>query len=307
MLSDFNFGEYFRYDSSRFFLDLITSFVGAFFGFLFALYLNRCAEKKIKKSEIQKRNERYLDKLEYLALYIESVLDTTIKQIGMFKEFSLKVKDSPYSIHLPELLATYDFERLKNFSSNELLEAFIYLDSSNGNNIKDYKNIFSHADYLFRIFQEYEKRNEKHQLFIHKDQLFVLECFENISLKLGLRSKNIQLMNPDNYQENLEYIYLNLFDNKYFEIVKGEVDFKRINDEYFQPLHGTIFVNISNQIFADLIFLQLKKAMYRLIKIEANSSRFAKEFNDGEDDVMRAVNYLTSIKEMIKILTCPNM
>jgi len=305
MTVEFNFGEHYHYGSSSFILDLITTSIGAFLGFLFALYLNRRAEKKIKLLETNKRNELYLDKLKYLALFIESILDTTSKQIEKFKELSLKVKESPYLIHLPELLATYDFERLKNYSSNELLEAFLYFDNLNENKIKDYKNIFSHVDYLYRIFQEYEKQNEKHQLFTHKDQLFVRECFENIALKIGLRSKNIQLLNPTNYQENSDYNYFSYFDKKYNEITKGEVDFKKMKDEYLMPLHNTIFDKISDQDFADSIFIELKKAIYRLVNIEANSIRFAEDFSDCEEDVKNAVNYLTMIKDKIKKYNVP--
>lgn len=305
MTIDFNFGEHYHYSSSSFIIDLFTTFVGAFFGFLFALYLNRRAEQKIKKLELEKRRDLFLDKLNYLALFIESLIDTVNKQIKYFDDFSLKVKKSPLEIHMPELLATYDFDRLKNFSSNELLEAFTYFNRFNENRIKDYKNIFSHVDYLHRIFLDYEKQNEKHQLFVHKDQLFVRECLENTALKIGLKCKNIQYNNSENYSQDTEYKYLLFFVQKYSELTKMNLDFKLVRDEYFKPLHDSIFNNINDQDFSDSIYFELKKGMSRLINIEANSIRFSDDFKDCKNNVEDSLKYLTEIKEKISSINVP--
>jgi len=101
MSIDFNFGEHFHYDSSGFFVKLLISILGAFFGFLFALLLNKLLDRKNRKKKLLSKERQHFNQLQYLSLFLES---TTITSGNQFKEIEAHteiVKTSPLKISEP--------------------------------------------------------------------------------------------------------------------------------------------------------------------------------------------------------------
>ena len=306
MAIEFNFGEHLHQDSSTFLLNLITTTIGAFLGFVVALFINRLQDNNIKKKEHNELVRKYYDQLRFLNLYIESIIDTTVKQAKNYSDFSIQSEKTPLEINLPVILATYDFERLKNLSTGDLFNAFVFFNKSDIEYIETFKKLFTHVDYLYRLFQEYERQIEKHHMFIHKDQLFVRDCFENISLKIGLRSKNIQKEYPKSFHELPEYIYLNNLGHVFLKLTKTNIEFNKIRDEYFKQINDTIFENVKDQVFADEIFYEAKRGLSRLVNIEANSKRVASDFKNCEKLVYTARNYLEVLSEKLKKINMPD-
>jgi hypothetical protein len=210
------------------------------------------------------------------------------------------IKEKPLETQLPMLQATYDLSRLKEMDSQELRDAYFHFISGNEKCIENYRKLFANVDYLLMYFDDLMKQNENHRNFTHKDQLFVRDCVEEVALRLGIREKNIQKMNPKNFQKINEYQYLNKFSMIFIEKTKDILDFQVIYESYIKPLHDTILYEISDDNFADSIFILLKKAISRLRNIEVNSKEFAKDMETVESRIRNSIVFLTYVNEILK-------
>ena len=297
-----NFFKQIQHEVSRFIIELLISFLGAFFGFLFALYLNRRADLKSKKIELYKVKQNYYDHLNHLSLMLDAITEIFQKQLDQILEHTLNIKQSPFQILSPNIHATYDLERLKDLNTDALFNAYRFF-FKNQDDLDDYTKLFANADYLFRIFQEFEKQNEKHQLFIHTDQLFIRECLENISLNIGLFIKKLQLDFPTVYMNMNDFICLLPFDKKFVEITSKELDFKKLQDEFIIPLANTVLDKIEDFNFVFSVFPHIMKAKNRLISIEVNSIRYAELFLEDNANISAALKKLATINLKLKKLS----
>jgi len=300
MSIDFNFGEHYHYGSSNFFLQVFISFLGAFFGFLFALIVNRLFDLKKKNREIQNRRRFLYNQLNYLSFFLNPVIIDTKKQVDKIKEHAQAVKKFPFEILSPEWLATKDLERLTNLSSGDLYESFLYFFPNNEEEFKNYKNIFSNADYLLRIFNDFEKMNDKHQQFIHNQHLIIGDCFENILLKIAKYENRLIQTSPSTYQHSQEYKYLQPFKTIYIEVFVKEFDCKRIKDEFFTPIQSTIFDSVKDAEFLEEVVPFIRKGNNVLRNLEFNSLKYADLFVEDNETVIKAIDFLAKMNEKIK-------
>lgn len=301
MSLNFNFGEHFyEASNSAFINDLGITFIGAFLGLLAALLVNRQIDKKNLKKEFKNKEQRYLSHLKYLSQLLDSILKNYPKQAENYKKLSVSVNEKPFETQMPVLQATYDSSRLKDMDSTELRDAYFHFYSNNEESIENYRKLFANVDFLFMYFDDLMKQNENHRNFTHKDQLFVRDCVEEASLRLGFREKSIQKMNPNNFQKITEFQYLHKFSMIFTEITKNTLDFQVIYESYIKPLHDTILYEILDDNFADPVFLLLKKAINRLRNIEFNSKEFAKDMEIVESRIENSIEFLTKINITLK-------
>ena len=301
MYINFNFGEHF-YEAghSKFFYDILITFISAFLGFFVALMINRMLDRKSVKKEKRKEEKDFLSHLRYLSQLLDSILKNYPKQAENYKELSLVVKEKPLEINLPNLRATYDLSRLKEMDSKALRDAYFHYFSNTETSIENYRKVFANVDFLLMYFNNLIKQNENHRNFTHKDQLFVRDCFEEASYRLGLKQKNIQKGNPDNFQNIQEYKYLHKFGLLFAQLTKDSIDFQNIRDNYLQPLNDSILYEIKDDEFADSIFVLIKKALSRLRNIEFNSLEFARDMEQVESRIKDAIEFLIKINKEIR-------
>lgn len=298
---NFNFGEHF-YDASNSALiyDLLITSISAFLGLLAALWVNRQIDKKNLKKEDEKKEQRYLSHLKYLSELLDSILKNYPKQAENYKKLSVAVKERPLETQIPVLQSDYDLLRLKDADCNELRDAYFHFYSGNEESIDNYRKLFANVDFLLMYFDNLMKYNENHRNSTHKDQLLVRDFIEEASLRLGFREKNIQKMNPNNFQEINEFQYLHKFSLIFIEITKKTLDFQVIYESYVKPLHDTILHEISDDNFSDAIFILLKKAINRLRNIEFNSKEFANDMETVELSIGNSIEFLTKINITLK-------
>lgn len=307
MNMNFNIGEHFyEAGNSNLFYDLGITFISAFFGLLAALLVNRLIDRKSFKKGLKLQEQKYSSYLIYLSELLDSILKNYPKQAKNYKSLSLAVKDNPLEAHMPEINATYDLSRLKDLDNNELRDSYFYFFSGNKESIERYRKIFENADFLFMLFDDLMKQNERHRNYIHKDQLFVRDCVEEISNRLGIREKNIQKENPDNFDKIREFQYLHSFSKTFILLSQNVTDFKTWYESYLKPLHDSILYEISDNDFADTVFFVLKRAIGRLRNIEINCIEFAKDMGNVEDNIKKSIEILTIINKELKEKTSHN-
>ena len=296
---NFNFGEHYYEGGGSFWTDVLITFLGAFLGLLFALYVNRLFEKRGDKKQKDLKKTLDIERIRYLGIILKSTTKTAKEQVKHYFDLAVLVKNNPLETQMPIQLASYDIWRLRNLDSIDLFDSYCCIFESEENKIKNYKNIFGHGDYIFEELNEAKNQNERHRNFQHKDELFVRDCIEEIYTQIGLRTKNFQVMLGDKAIENPEFNYLRHFEEVYSTISKGVADFTKIRDEYFKPLHDSILNNIEDLNFADSLFTIVKKALSRLQNIEFNAIDFAQDMENLETKTKKAIEYLDNqIKEI---------
>lgn len=297
---NFNFGEHFYESGGSFWTNVLIAFIGAFFGLLSALWVNRIFENRGKEAENSKKNAQDIDRVKYLGIILKSTCKTAKKQIEHYADLAKMITENPLQTYMPIQVATYDAWRLKNLDSIELFDSFINIFPYLENNTKEYKTIFGHGDFIFEKLNDAKKQNERHKNFQHKDELFVRDCIEEIYTRIGLRTKNLEVIYKEKVNEIHEFNYLRNFENIYKSVSEGFADFKKIRDEYFIPLHNTILHNIDDLNFADSLFTIVKKALNRLQNIEFNAIEFAKNMEALEYETKEAVDYLNEQTQRIE-------
>ncbi|WP_346859439.1 hypothetical protein [uncultured Draconibacterium sp.] len=303
-----NFGEHFyEAGNSNLFYDLSITFISAFLGLLAALLVNRLIDTKKQKKEAKYELQKNISHLNYLSELLDSIIKNYPQQALNYKKLSELVKENPLEAHLADLRATYDLARLKDMDSYELRDAYFNLSSRDKNSLDKYRKIFANADFLLMYFDDLLQQNENHRNFTHKDQLFVRDCVEEISNRLGLKEKNIQKENPQNFQEITEYQYLHKFSLIFIELSQSIVDFKTWKEKYLRPLHDSILYELSDIDLADSIFSIIKRAVGRLRNIEFNSIEFANDMENVESKINNSIDILEKINNELKEKTSHNI
>jgi hypothetical protein len=298
---DFNFGEHIPYNSSNFLLGLLTAFIGAFFGFGFGLIIYFFTNKNLKKKEQAKLINQYKLKLKYLLFFIDAVIETANKQLEKYKEFAQTIEQSPYKIHTPKFIATYDIERLKDYSSNDLFEAYLFFKKDKDS--ETYRDIFICADFLLKRLNENHNANERFINEIYKYLQFVGDETDKLGLMLIEKNDAIKSENPDIYIDNPEFKYLYNFIKINQDITKEAINVERINDELLEPL---IYANefIDDLSFCSKIFKQIKLIQGKIRNIKENSLMYVKFLKDEayNEKITIAVQKLSDSKDIIKNL-----
>ena len=110
----FRFGShYYENGDSSFWIQVFISFIGAFFGFGFALAVYYYQTKKDKLKEIKKEIKDSDDKLKYYSLLIKNIirfLQIQKKQIVEFTKLQKKKRMEPLVL---KKIASNDFIRLQ--------------------------------------------------------------------------------------------------------------------------------------------------------------------------------------------------
>jgi hypothetical protein len=295
---NFNYGEHF-YDNCSFFISVLIAFIGAFFGFLFALLINRWFEKKKEKQHEDNIKNLHIDRVSYLLIILRSTVKTITQQVGEYSNFGENIKRNPLKSFLPIQFASYDHWRLRNLDSTELFDSYSNFFKQDVNKTKNYKNIFSHGDFLHEKISEIKRQNERHRRFKSKDEIFVRDCFDKIFTLIFLRCKNYRLQYDEKASKIPEFVYLSKFETIYKSICKDTPDFARIKDEYFSQLHNTVHDNIADTNFADKIFPLVKSALSRLKNIEFNADEFADDMKRLKGDTKESLEFLS--KQIIEI------
>jgi hypothetical protein len=256
--------------------DLLTTFLGAFLGFLVAIYLNRLSEKTEKWKEGKRKENYNIDMLNILNIYVDSALDDAKQQIRYLEQFVQWVNNEPLKGHMPVILAAYNIERLKNFNSNALLEAFLYFHPNNPSIINSYDSIFSSTDYLYRSFKEIEERIRIYQNDIVNHQHILTSCFQNVLWQIQMRQKSIMVDNPGFYIEDEEYCKIQDSIVDFADLTNDDNSINLKQIEYLRSVRDTLCDKIKNVDIRAKIFIEANTGLYEIDNINMRSTEIVR-------------------------------
>ena len=159
--------------------------------------------------------------------------------------------------------------------------------------------------YLDSVYQQLETKTQKHIEFIFKDQSFIRDSLEEIGFKIGIRCKNIELKNPDTFEQIDEWKYLLQYLQIFSEYSKCFLKFQQVKDEFIKPINDTLFKEVKDQNIADELFYINKRVLSRLNNIEKNSNQFSTEMIQIIEQTIKPVESLKKEKDKIDQIKAP--
>ena len=299
----FRFGEHYyqNEDEGNFWLTLFFTFLSAFLGFLFALWVDRLSNKKANKVKEKEELHQLYNQLRYFRDCLNAVLTYVPNQVGKFETFAQNLRDNPHEIVIPEIGATYDLLRLKEVDTRDNREAFFKFFNQTEDNLKMYRNSIAYADYLHRTFTQSEVNITRAIGFKHKDQLIVGDCLEDLSLRLGMRQQELLAQGHNNTPE---FNLISELAEVHSNLISTFMNFGSARTQFIEPLFANALQIIQNEELAKEVFVVARKAHSKLRSIEANSNHVADEyasFGDNTSDAIEALNNLmNAIDEISK-------
>jgi len=303
-----NICEYFCNNQYSIWISFLSTLIGAFLGFCFALIIYWLTNRKTRNDKKKAENEKAYNTLKRFSFLIKSVIKTCRGQNDEFHSYSKDLIAKPLNFHLPQLLATNDRERLIESDKIELYYSFMLYDKDNNDKFKDYKNIFNHADYLQKNYSDLFVQNEKHQNFLHSDLKVIRDSLLAITIRIGLIQKDIQINEPKDYLENSEFQFLDKYRAIYLGL-KGNrfTDLEPYRDHFLVPFQLELFEKMVNQLHADEIASHIATALTRMENVVMNTIEHASNFADlnNYENLNSALEYLEKINEKIEKINKP--
>lgn len=265
-------------ENTRFLLEFLNIFLSSFLGFGFALLLyyikqvsDRNMAKKVSKSE-------YQNKVKYFYSFIESISESTQKQINSIEKYCDRQKRDLLIIDTPDIVPSNDFERLK-YESQGYFDALNFLRHSQADYwVTDLRELNSRVDYIEALFKEILRRSDIHTKICQEKQNAFKSDVETIPDKLSSLAFYLQQELGGKRFENEEYRIVNRMIMKYSELISNSATFEQINIEFLDPLIKEILERYKNQpVLQEILFIS-KRARITLNDIKFESTQLIQEF-----------------------------
>jgi len=287
---------------------MFTTVIGAFLGFIFALFIYKLSNKKT--SEIQKKAEiqKYFNTLKRFSLLLDSVVDKSRKQNLEFRTYSENLRSHPLNQKSPNRVISNDRNRLVKSDNSDLYKAFMFFDKDNLRNNKDYLEMFTYADYLEEYYIHLFSQDAKH----FKDKCINFRAISNNLLKISHVLHLIRMQKKahlgDNARNDNEYIFV----RKYLDLkvklnTNPENQFENFKDEFFKPLLRELYDNIAIPENQYQIGIEVSSALTLLDECSINATSLSDEFSNEQslNDVDKSLKALEKINEKIKKIKEP--
>lgn len=284
----FKFGEhYYEGGDSSFWLQLTITFIGAFLGFLSALWVSNKNARKLK-----------LEKIEYLKVILDSILKSTKKQLSHFEEFITELKANPYHLNQAILLATNDVHRYLKFDTQVLFSYFLNISKSNSA-IEDFNKINAYIDHFDLAFKLINTDVERYKNSTYKRQIFIKESIEKISNELANVLDGVSIDAPTNYRQRPDWIFLNQQILNYHSFIANGDSIDDILSNYVNPLRqGIINNNYHHNLELNNILVSALNAYVAYNDIKVESEGLA---DDLEKIISKLEDTYNKLEETLKI------
>jgi hypothetical protein len=290
-------------------ISFFSTVIGAFLGFFFALIIYWSGNRNVRKNKLKAEKEKAYNTLKRFSLLLESIIKTCRLQNEHFDSHAKDLLEKPLDFHFPQILATNDRERLTESDDIELYYSFMLFDVENDNKFRDYKNIFNHADFLQKHYNDLIIQNEKHQSFLHNDLKIVRDNLLAIVIRVGLIQKDIQFASPNEYLSNHEFQFLERYRNVYFSLKgNGFTNFEPYRDKFLIPFQLELFEKLTNQLHADELASYIATALTRMDNVQVNAIDHAANFSglNKDENINSALEYFVKINNRINEITSHN-
>lgn len=263
---NFKFGEHNYYgDESSALWEVLLSFIGAAFGFGFALWIYYQETKRDNLKEEQNRLYESRSKLTYFKLLIESVVKTyEEQQLPYLKEFIEDQKVNLLELKTIKRVASNNFIRLINIDNKGIFEAWGEFFKADENWIKDYKRINASIDFLEGSINEIYRIERSNNDKCYERLLEVKEYIDGLPTTLSQFARQLADGLGDKRFANEYYVFIDKTIKDYRKLIDAEADLETVNDLLLQPMLETYFDKFKMNYFPEEVLINAKKARLKM-------------------------------------------
>lgn len=293
----FKFGEhYYESDPGGFWPSLILTLLGSFLGFLGALYIDRLVKKRTRIKEQEKLYAEFADRLEYLNILIQEVLNAVDQQHKVCEPFWKSIEEDPHEIHYLKIISSNDTKRILNLDSQNSFLAFRHFFEHDERWLKDLRNLNNCVDFIDSYFPEIDRIFKSYHKGIYQ---FSLDYKSYVDELPTLMARELARIKRDikNYKEDPRFIFLEESVLQYHKLIEEGRRLKAFDTEFLEPLLMTTLKHFPNEPFAEPVMDMCKRARVKLNDLKRHSLGTAEEFKSLPSQIENSVN---SLKELIK-------
>ena len=277
---------------------LILTFLGAFLGFGFSLWLYYKQNKREKKKEENKKKRHYIDLLKYYRELLLSIVGAYEKQLILIDEFIPK-QEKNLTILVPlNQVATEDFTRLKNIDNRGTFEAWIDTFKT-GDTIKQYKNTNSALDFLEGTRLEIDRIYRTNTKHCYEQLMQAKQIIDHIPDRLAsIAHQMAQELGESRWQNDI-YKTIDSYFKVYTELTSNIADFEEINEKYLAPLLKIFLTEYSDFLYSDEITMLCKKARVKLQDVRFEMENLIQELEKMRERTSKSLSVVNSAIERI--------
>ncbi|RZF62200.1 hypothetical protein [Sphingobacterium corticibacterium] len=205
--------------------DLSIAIIGAIVGIGGAFYIFQETIQTNRKIDREKQEEYQRNRMRFIVNLLREVLEKSKEQISHFETQGNSIKDNPFKIHYPQLLASNQMDRLNGIDSQSVFEGYVLLFGDSEETVKSYNKMFYQIDFLDKRMHQLMQSNEKNIMSIAQDQEQMRLSVDDLYSRFP---EFYDFLGKEKYYQMMESF------NKY--IGTGEVDIRSLHNEFLIPL-----------------------------------------------------------------------
>lgn len=290
----FRFGShYYENGDSSFWIQVFISFIGAFFGFGFALAAYYYQTRKDRLKEIKKEIKDSNDKLSYYNLLIKNIIRALQTQKNQIIEFTKLQKKNRMKPLVLKKIASNDFIRLQSIDSKGIFEAFGLRLSKDPNWINYYLDLNSNLDYLEALSKGINNQNDSYNENVDS-------CIEEISrlnefISLGLKTLIAPYNNEYSNYRNETCIFANKYLDFYNDIIGRNAPIIELKLKFVIPMHQELISKKNKYQFNEEFISYCEKAEKQFHELDLYINDYLTEL---EKSVELIDKHLISVKKV---------
>lgn len=277
------------------------SFIGAFFGFGFALFLYYLQNKKVKNKQILKRTQEHKDQLEYFKLLLSGSLTFVEKQLGLLKEY-ISEQEELLNQKIYKESANNDINRLLSLDLHSIFLAYREIFGDNKDWIKEYSEFYHSLDFVDGKLLEVRRIYKNNLDQGWEDILNVKALVDQVPNQLSKYALRISNELGDERWNNDAYKFLDSQIKKYREMVNNGADLETIGKDYLEPMIKGILDNHAEQEFAEEIMTTCKNARVKMNDIKGHMKDMLDQFKKVPESLKASIENMEKMKSNLQTI-----
>lgn len=266
--------------TQNFWIQVLISFIGAFFGFGFALFFYILRKTKANKKQQKEFDEKNLKSIHYHQMLIDNIIKRLSDQQKRIQEYINNQSKNLLDLKVPRQILTEDFHRLKNINK-EIFNALNHnhKDDKCKNWVEDLKDLHKNLDYAEGSLKEINRLTDEYLKYSYQNLVEVKNGIQKIPDKLTVLALRLEYSLGDSRHENQFYVFVDSKIKRLYELIKVSSDFDFLNENYLEPLlNGIMKSELKFDPIIQEVILLAKNARIKATDIKKDVGETLNEF-----------------------------
>lgn len=284
------------------FISIISSIIGAFLGYFFAMRIERKKRIEEKNQNIENKVNLALNSVKYFNILLNNTTIYLKKQLINIEEFNNAYVETPCEVKYMKRIASSSLKSLYDYPKKEMYDAIYVLNrlSSIKVNISDdeFNKLIDKIDFIYQTIIEIQTMVEKNHLFAYEKQKSIQSDINNLIVSI------VSISGRLGDRQSAEI--LNLLNAPCLSPGNTNRDFLKITNQFLQPLLSYINeLKRENKILQndfEKLFYKIKDSLTLINDLKQNSlelvndvNNYATKINDSQSNISNFSNKINKI------------